>query len=126
MNPRLKAMANQCKRVNQDGNCFCEFGCKALSYANSEYQRIKSSLESEHSLLKNLTSKNATLKEDWKMPSPPSEDYYLAVYNEGSEWIIHWASFDDENDIIEIDDWPFNEDCAKISDWQNLGIVVVY
>ncbi|MEI8270358.1 MAG: hypothetical protein WCG45_03230, partial [bacterium] len=90
-----------------------------------KYNHLIEILNSQLNLLENLKKPAATVKENWVKPNPPSDKFYLAVYNEGTEWILHWASYDDENDIIEIDDWTFNEDSAKISDWQNLGIIVI-
>lgn len=119
--PRLKAMLKQCLTRN----CSCIGKCQVKELVRIKHQQLKDALSSQLGLLNSLRQPAATVREDWVFPTPPNENFYLAAYNEGSEWILHWASYDDENDIIEIDDWPFKEDSAKISDWQNLGIIVI-
>ncbi|RTK95526.1 MAG: hypothetical protein EKK64_06805 [Neisseriaceae bacterium] len=119
---RMKAMVKQCAMKN----CSCSaFYCAANEEAKLKYNHLIEILDSQLNLLENLKKPAATVKENWVKPNPPNDNFYLAVYDDGAEWILHWASYDDENDIIEIDDWPFNEDSAKISDWQNLGIIVI-
>jgi len=69
----------------------------------------------------------ATLREGWKMPSPPVEGAVPAYYNDGSEIWLHWTEDTEEHLPIESDggdiSWPFVEEQALHTDLEALGFV---
>lgn len=124
LNPRLKAICQQCQK--RGGSCGCFGSCVAERELILVRDQLRSNLSSVEQKLRWLTP--STVKADWARPAPPPGNYSLAVHHTGDGWWPHWYDPDAQVDCIDIEGtaaWPFNEDYAFAEDWEALGFEVV-
>lgn len=82
----------------------------------------------------------ATVKPGWKLPEPPvcpgcGGKAFAAVHNTGDGWVWGWDCnecgpdhlcwSDDYPGVGNMYEWPFNEDWAQGTDWDQVGVEVV-
>lgn len=120
---RVSAMIEQCHNRHPTGACECPAGeCRAARELRDIKRELESQLKSVQGQLDYVSAPPCTVIDGWKMPEPPdlTSGWEPVAELDMGEWNMQWE--DETGDTRDMEcPWPFNEQHAYATDFQNLG-----